>query len=145
MVVMSIGYYMARQTQPPLQQRDQQADLQADLQAISNPGYRVEFVSEICEGKQFEEEQLVQAIEAARSCELDSDCKIVSFGCPFGCANSINKNSEAALAAKVAEFREDDCPSCAYRCRNLTHEPRCVVGVCSSVDYDSQQLVPPDA
>lgn len=107
--------------------------------------YRVKFVNEICTGKKTEEADIVSSIERARACTSDTDCKIVGFGCPFGCAHSINQANEAALREKVAQFNQGECPSCAYRCTDNRQVPRCVDGICSARDKGSDSLVPPSA
>lgn len=107
--------------------------------------YKVEFVNEICDGKKIEEAQIVSSIESARACSVDADCKIVSFGCPFGCAHSINQANQVALLEQVAKFNQGDCPSCAYRCTDNQQVPRCVAGTCSARDKGSDSLVPPSA
>lgn len=107
--------------------------------------YSVEFVNEICSGKQAAEAEIVSSIESARACTADTDCKIVSFGCPFGCAHSINQTKETALREQVAKFNEGDCPSCAYRCVENKQLPRCIEGTCSARDPDSDNLLPPSA
>lgn len=107
--------------------------------------YKVEFVNEICDGKKTEEQKIVSSIESARACNTDADCKIVGFGCPFGCAHSINQANETALRAQVDQFNLGDCPSCAYRCTNNQQIPRCVAGTCSARDQGSDSLVPPSA
>ena len=124
--------------------------LLAGCQAGTEPtdpagAYSVEFVNEICSGKQAAEAEIVSSIEKARACDTDADCKIVSFGCPFGCAHSINQANEGALRAKVAAFNQGDCPSCAYRCAGHQQLPRCIAGVCSARDPDSETLLPPSA
>lgn len=107
--------------------------------------YRVEFVNEICDGKKAEEAQIVSSIESARACATDTDCKIVGFGCPFGCAHSINQVNEVALREQIAQFNKGECPSCAYRCTDNQQVPRCIDGTCSARDQGSDSLVPPSA
>jgi hypothetical protein len=107
--------------------------------------YKVEFVNEICDGKKAEEQKIVSSIESARACTTDANCKIVGFGCPFGCAHSINQANEAMLRAQVDQFNLGGCPSCAYRCTNNQQVPRCVAGTCSARDQATDSLVPPSA
>lgn len=107
--------------------------------------YKVEFVNEICDGKNAEEAQIVSSIESARACNTDTDCKIVSFGCPFGCAHSINQANETALREKIVQFNKGECPSCAYRCTDNPQVPRCIDGTCSARDPGSDSLLPPSA
>ncbi len=107
--------------------------------------YKVEFVNEICDGKNTEEAKIVSNIERARACTTDTDCKIVSFGCPFGCAHSINQANEATLREQIAQFNTGECPSCAYRCTDNQQVPRCIDGTCSARDQGSDSLVPPSA
>ncbi len=78
-------------------------------------------------------EQIREKISKANYCEKDEDCIIVSFGCPFGCYNLINKKEVEAIRLLVKKY--DECGGgtrCVYRCPTPPENVRCENGVCVS-------------
>jgi hypothetical protein len=56
-------------------------------------------------------------IDKANYCDEDTDCILVSFGCPFGCWDYINKSEEDNLKKLIKEYHKNIWPdNCVYKC-----------------------------
>ncbi len=75
-------------------------------------------------------------IAASKSCVSNADCKIVYFGCPFGCSTAINASNEDKLKQLTESYREQSCAQCMYKCA-APGMAQCVDSVCTEVDADS--------
>ena len=80
------------------------------------------------------EQNFAELIEDSRDCNTDTDCVVTEFGCPFGCANAVNKNKLPALQSVFSESAES-CQSCLYDCGigPATVLPVCRSGKCDFV------------
>lgn len=78
---------------------------------------------------------LSSRIEASRSCEVDSDCALVGFGCPFGCTDAVNETQLESLRTSERAFQKK-CHTCVYMCAAPVFEWRavCVQNQCRAVD-----------
>lgn len=63
-------------------------------------------------------------ISAAAACSSDSDCKIVSFGCPFGCQSFINSARLPEVQKLVDSYSAAGCDPCKYKCKHNDTKPR---------------------
>ena len=57
------------------------------------------------------EDQIIKA----NYCQIDQDCLIVDFGCPFGCGSYINKKEKNKLTNLIDIYKLFQ-PSCEYTC-----------------------------
>ena len=61
-----------------------------------------------------------ESLSAATSCMEDSECVLITPGCPFGCAAVVNQSKKEELEAKAKELREEYTGetgmSCNYSC-----------------------------
>jgi hypothetical protein len=55
-------------------------------------------------------------MESSRACDVDSDCVLTSFGCPFGCNTAVRKSELPILRAKSRSDELDRCTECVYDC-----------------------------
>lgn len=78
------------------------------------------------------EQSFSDLIENSRDCDTDADCVVVAFRCPFGCANSVNKDKLAELQSAFSVAAET-CQSCIYDC---AVGPTTVLPVCRSGKCD---------
>lgn len=62
------------------------------------------------------ENDIKQDLEEANYCEKDDDCVVVSFGCPFGCWNFVNKNIDLSPIKEKVEEYKNQCSGCLYKC-----------------------------
>ncbi len=85
-----------------------------------------------------EQEKLKQEIrwdiEKANYCNSTQECKVVSFGCPFGCWSFVNKDFDIKpIQDKVQEYHSR-YGRCQFRCDRLTSvvckDSKCVEAVC---------------
>lgn len=62
------------------------------------------------------EKDINTQIEQANYCNVDEDCTLVGFGCPFGCGSYVNKRADvASIKTKIGSYREQ-CGFCEYKC-----------------------------
>jgi hypothetical protein len=75
-------------------------------------------------------EQIQEKIESANYCEVDDDCIIVDFGCPFGCGSYLNKDFDVNDIQKDIEVFQS-CPesNCEYKCMRPS-PPICINNKC---------------
>ncbi len=88
------------------------------------------------------EQDIHTVIEKANYCESTDDCKIVSFGCPFGCGSYINKKEEKPLQEKVVKYFLSHGERCIYDCVGPV-EPVCVDRKCVSAVCEPDKLNKP--
>lgn len=69
------------------------------------------------------ESEFAARLAQSRSCELDSDCTLAGFGCPFGCVTSVNKSALEALSLQGKTFQAQ-CHRCVYVCPAPVFERR---------------------
>jgi hypothetical protein len=62
------------------------------------------------------EAQIKNLIEEANYCTSKEDCIEVSYGCPFGCSNLINKQYDTAQIEKGVEKYNVNGRNCLYKC-----------------------------
>lgn len=67
------------------------------------------------------------SIEAARQCTQDSECVSLGDRCGFGCAVTVNSDSQEQVDATLDFFDEG---ACSMLCPVV--EPQCVAGMCTS-------------
>ena len=92
-----------------------------------------------CSAQPAMEAALHNAIASARICQIDDECALAQFGCPFGCWTAVNVDRLSALDERAAEYRAyleaNDCSRCVYRCPNYANPAGlCVEGLCTLVD-----------
>ena len=77
----------------------------------------------------------------ARSCEVDADCTLASFGCPFGCVTSVNKTVVVELQTVGREYQKR-CHNCVYDCAAPVFEWRatCIQSQCAVIDRRDSDL-----
>ncbi len=82
------------------------------------------------------EEEIQEEFDAftasRRGCEQDTDCTVVSPGCPLGCYEVVAKEHAAAVEKKAHELIADyerRGQTCDYSCTEPP-EPRCNDGQC---------------
>ena len=73
-----------------------------------------------------------QLIKDSKSCQIDSDCEIAFFFCPFGCGVSLNKQKVEEISNLVGQYMQS-CPKCMYRCPSGKILPKCNEGRCIEV------------
>ncbi|MCO6431853.1 MAG: hypothetical protein J5J00_13420 [Deltaproteobacteria bacterium] len=78
-------------------------------------------------------EGVESAINAARGCANDSECKLVSFGCPFGCLTAINALKEEEIREMVRKYNTK-CSPCKYRCEATPMRAVCLKSSCIAVE-----------
>ncbi len=76
------------------------------------------------------EEAAMQLIDDSKSCSVDSDCRLASFGCPFGCVSSVSSKLLPDIEAAIEELSR--CNTCVYMCAPPMFEwqARCTEGQC---------------
>ena len=76
-----------------------------------------------------------ELLSQASSCMEDSECVLITPGCPFGCAAIVNQSRKEELEAKAIELRDelssDSGMSCNYSCI-LPTVFSCTNGLCTS-------------
>ena len=90
--------------------------------------------SNICEAL---EGEIGRLIDQMNSCNIDSDCIITEFGCPFGCYTLLHKDAdEPRLQRKVANYKST-CSRCMYDCDVFPkqEEIKCVSNKCIDIRY----------
>ncbi len=73
-----------------------------------------------------------EVVAEAQSCTADSDCVLVTPGCPFGCFVPVHKDRQADVSARAEALREEangGGASCAYGCI-APPDPVCTGGAC---------------
>jgi hypothetical protein len=78
------------------------------------------------------EQNFAELIESSGDCNTGADCVVTEFGCPFGCANAVNKNKLPELQSAFLVSAES-CRSCLYDC---AIGPSTVLPVCRSGKCD---------
>jgi len=79
------------------------------------------------------ESELYTKLDQFRSCTVDTDCTLASFGCPFECVTSIGKISLDDLQREERSFQqechrcESSCPATLDKWRAACVRQRCVV------------------
>jgi hypothetical protein len=77
-------------------------------------------------------DELIDKIEAARSCSVDADCTIQTFGCPIDCYSPVSTDKVEMLAYEFESLRLSESWSCAYWCVGVPEQARvaCIDGQC---------------
>lgn len=57
-----------------------------------------------------------ELIESSRACNVDSDCALANFGCPFGCVSTVNATNLLKVRAGRHSSDLNRCTNCAYSC-----------------------------
>ena len=85
-------------------------------------------------------------IEAANYCDVTSDCKIESFGCPFGCWNLVNKNANINEINSMVEEYNKVGEICIYDClpQPKENEIKCVNNKCVAEEKIAECLADSD-
>jgi len=77
------------------------------------------------------EQEISSSIKSGNYCDTTQDCKIVFFGCPFGCGSYVNKDFNLQpIRDKIKEYLEK-FGACDYNCFKPS-EPECVNNKCVS-------------
>lgn len=64
-------------------------------------------------GCQQAEQEMQEAVDDARYCEIDDDCTIFDYGYPIQCLTSVSKTHITALRLEYREY-EESCPHRVY-------------------------------
>lgn len=72
-------------------------------------------------------------LENSRSCKTDSECELLYFGCPFGCAVAVNNVSKKKIITLYKNYKNLPCEYCAYKCHEGTRYVACVEQVCREI------------
>lgn len=62
------------------------------------------------------EKKIHQQIEQLNYCQIDEDCTIEFFDCPFGCGSYLNKNANIASVKEQVNSYHNQCGRCEYGC-----------------------------
>ncbi|MCD4705061.1 hypothetical protein K8R66_03215 [bacterium] len=62
------------------------------------------------------EKRIGELIKSENYCDIDLDCKVHNFSCPFGCFSLINKNADLSELKNEIEIFWKKCSSCIYDC-----------------------------
>lgn len=83
------------------------------------------------------ENQIGMLIEKGNVCNIDQDCVINSFGCPFGCYSLTHEKAAQKIKEGVAKF-DTSCTSCDYRCASppKTGEIKCINNRCTDTKFN---------
>ncbi len=89
------------------------------------------------------EKQINELLKKANYCNADSDCKTsdVYLGCPFGCYNLVNKNSDLSGIKASGEVYGRICGNCVYRCqiKPTQEQIKCRNGKCIDNRFENSQ------
>lgn len=55
-------------------------------------------------------------LDQANYCQKDTDCHTINLGCPFGCSNLVNINTDTNSIGQAYREFEDNCGICIYKC-----------------------------
>jgi hypothetical protein len=61
-------------------------------------------------------DEIKNLLDQANNCQKGSDCKVISLGCPFGCHNLVNQNSDTSNISLAGNKYKENCGFCEYRC-----------------------------
>ncbi len=80
-------------------------------------------------------------LEQSRSCTVDADCALATFGCPFGCTTSVQMSVVDELKREERAF-QDACHYCTYICQVpfLEWRPACVRQRCIVLEQSVDDL-----
>ena len=89
------------------------------------------------------EAHLQGLIANSQSCDVDSDCAILSLGCPFGCVGAYSKAAESQIIKEEKAYRSQ-CQSCVYVCPTPVFERRaeCQNNKCQVIDRPAFRMPP---
>lgn len=90
-----------------------------------------------CSNCERTEADILRQIDEANFCDKDSDCLLLSLGCPFGCYKLVNRNSDHSLITEAIKKYNFDCTRCVYDCdRDPTvEEIKCEKNKCIDIRY----------
>ena len=60
--------------------------------------------------------EINKLISESKYCEIDSDCKLASLGCPFGCVTAINAANVQLVVSAANAYHDQSCTQCMYKC-----------------------------
>ena len=92
------------------------------------------------------ETKVKNLIVKANHCTKDDDCDLLGVdyygGCPFGCANLVNKNENfEPIKSYVIEYRQRKCPKseCMYKCGKVPalEDIKCKNNKCIDIRYEN--------
>lgn len=93
----------------------------------------------------FAEKFILRQIESANYCEVDSDCVLGQYGCPFGCGVYINKDESTKLGFITGVYDFLTPVDCIYDCisppLSECRSGRCAARVCEKGVFTSQQIM----
>jgi len=61
------------------------------------------------------EAHLQRLMDNSQGCDVDSDCVIISLGCPFGCSGAYSKTATAEIIEEEKSY-QSQCQSCVHMC-----------------------------
>ena len=82
------------------------------------------------------------AIHKANYCSVDSDCKLVNFGCPFGCGTYVNIKEERGIKEKITFYSltHQFTKTCLYECLGLPWQAKCNGNTCTPTTCEAEKL-----
>lgn len=85
----------------------------------------------ISKGCDYLEKEIREKIEKLNYCQIDDDCSIFDFSCPFGCGSYVNKKSPAIseIVEEITLYNSCVGAECEYKCMR-PEEPECVNNKC---------------
>ncbi len=92
------------------------------------------------------EAEFSEKLEQSRSCTVDADCALATYGCPFGCTTSVNRSALGDLQRAEDAFQAT-CHHCTYLCqvpllewRAACVRQRCIVMEQSVEDLEEETM-----
>jgi len=87
------------------------------------------------------ESELASRLDQSRSCVVDADCTLASFGCPFECVTPVGKSALDDLKRKEGSFQQS-CQRCVSECPVTLDKWRatCVRQQCIVLDRSIDEL-----
>lgn len=79
--------------------------------------------------------EISDLLDKANYCEKNGDCKTITLGCPFGCYNFVNKNSNSQnIQLAYSEYEKQQCSICKYFCIEppTSNEIKCINKKCTN-------------
>jgi hypothetical protein len=76
-------------------------------------------------------EDVKTEIDKLNTCTTNTDCVLLN-GCPYGCNQLVNKDSDQTKLSNLVRSYYEDCPECEYQCRGALKagQIKCEEGKC---------------
>lgn len=69
---------------------------------------------------EIDRQEIYKVLETSQSCTKDSDCGLLSLGCPIGCATPVNKEHSVKITSMAEDYHSKRCHRCEYKCKRFT-------------------------